>query len=243
MDDSRALLELSRQLSTLADRDAYLETAGPRLRALFDADEVIWTDVDLVAGVVDARWGAAPDPALGADLAPHAADHPAIVSYVREPADLRPRRVSDVASDQVWWSGAAYEAVFRGRCGRYQLSLVVSLTAPVTGAGWTLLRDGGDFSDDEVRRAALTLPLLTALELMYRRLPPAGELDDLGGLTQRELGVLRLLATGLPATDIGNPLGIEMRTVRKHLQHVYRKLGAHDRVRALNLARGRGLVP
>lgn len=62
------------------------------------------------------------------------------------------------------------------------------------------------------------------------------------GLTARELEVLELLAQGLLATSIASRLSLSPRTVHKHLGNIYDKLGVHDRLVAVSLARGRGLV-
>lgn len=62
------------------------------------------------------------------------------------------------------------------------------------------------------------------------------------GLTTRELEVLELLAQGLLATSIAARLSLSPRTVHKHLGNIYDKLGVHDRLVAVSLARGRGLV-
>jgi len=51
--------------------------------------------------------------------------------------------------------------------------------------------------------------------------------------------VIRWLAAGKTDRDIGTILGISARTVHKHLQHIYEKLGVETRTaavaRALNL--------
>lgn len=62
------------------------------------------------------------------------------------------------------------------------------------------------------------------------------------GLTSRELEVLDLLAQGLLATSIASRLALSPRTVHKHLGNIYDKLGVHDRLVAVSLARRRGLV-
>jgi DNA-binding CsgD family transcriptional regulator len=62
------------------------------------------------------------------------------------------------------------------------------------------------------------------------------------GLTGRELEVLELLSQGLLATSIASRLSLSPRTVHKHLGNIYDKLGVHDRLVAVSLARGRGLV-
>lgn len=61
-------------------------------------------------------------------------------------------------------------------------------------------------------------------------------------MTDRELQVLSLLADGLLATSIASRLQLSPRTVHKHLGNIYRKLGVHDRLVAVSLARLHGLV-
>lgn len=61
-------------------------------------------------------------------------------------------------------------------------------------------------------------------------------------MTDRELQVLALLAEGLLATSIASRLQLSPRTVHKHLGNIYRKLGVHDRLVAVSLARLHGLV-
>lgn len=61
-------------------------------------------------------------------------------------------------------------------------------------------------------------------------------------MTDRELQVLTLLADGLLATSIASRLRLSPRTVHKHLGNIYRKLGVHDRLVAVSLARLHGLV-
>ena len=54
--------------------------------------------------------------------------------------------------------------------------------------------------------------------------------------------ILGLLAEGLLATSIASRLRLSPRTVHKHLGNIYRKLGVHDRLVAVSLARLQGLV-
>lgn len=62
-------------------------------------------------------------------------------------------------------------------------------------------------------------------------------------LTPREIEVLQLLAVGLSGRSIARRLGSSEGTVRKHLEHIYSKLGAHDRLAAVGLAREYSLIP
>ena len=55
--------------------------------------------------------------------------------------------------------------------------------------------------------------------------------------------MLELLARGLLATSIASRLSLSPRTVHKHLGNIYRKLGVHDRLVAVGVARANGLLP
>ncbi len=67
------------------------------------------------------------------------------------------------------------------------------------------------------------------------------EPDD-GGLTPRELDVLRLLAKGLSNPEIADALYIGRGTVRTHVSNILGKLGARTRTEATMLARDRELI-
>ena len=66
--------------------------------------------------------------------------------------------------------------------------------------------------------------------------------SDVLGLTGRELAVLHLLVEGCTAVAMAHRLGISVRTVQKHLEHVYRKLGVADRLGAVLTAQRAGLI-
>jgi LuxR family transcriptional regulator, maltose regulon positive regulatory protein len=61
-------------------------------------------------------------------------------------------------------------------------------------------------------------------------------------LTDRELGVLRLLATDLSRREIANALYVTQNTVKTHLKGIYRKLDATSREGAVARARELGLL-
>ena len=61
-------------------------------------------------------------------------------------------------------------------------------------------------------------------------------------LTPRELGVLRLLANGLPNKIIAQQLGISEHTVKFHVNSILSKLGAHSRTEAVTKAARLGLI-
>lgn len=61
-------------------------------------------------------------------------------------------------------------------------------------------------------------------------------------LSERELEVLRLIAEGLSNREIAGQLIISFGTVRKHVENIRSKLGAHSRLQAVNQARALGLL-
>ena len=61
-------------------------------------------------------------------------------------------------------------------------------------------------------------------------------------LSDRELDVLRYLATNLSTRDIAQALHVSRNTVKSHQQHVYRKLDVGSRVAAVARARALQLL-
>ena len=70
---------------------------------------------------------------------------------------------------------------------------------------------------------------------------PGGDLQML--LSHRDLEVLRKLMHGLPNKGIARALGISEHTVKQHLKRIYSKIGARNRVQAVERARVGKLNP
>lgn len=66
--------------------------------------------------------------------------------------------------------------------------------------------------------------------------------DANGGLTARELEVLRLIADGRSNRQIGNELFISEKTAGRHVSNIFAKLGVHNRAQVARLAAERGMV-
>ncbi|GLZ28025.1 hypothetical protein Lesp02_02150 [Lentzea sp. NBRC 105346] len=62
------------------------------------------------------------------------------------------------------------------------------------------------------------------------------------GITPRELDVLQLLCEGLTADAIARRLDVSARTVTKHQERLYRKLGTSDRLTTVLRAQRLGIV-
>jgi two-component system, NarL family, nitrate/nitrite response regulator NarL len=65
---------------------------------------------------------------------------------------------------------------------------------------------------------------------------------ELPALTKRELEVLALLASGLTNKEIARNISLSPETVKDHLENLYRKLDAQDRMGALGRARELGMA-
>uniref|UniRef100_A0A7C2G3E0 Response regulator transcription factor n=1 Tax=Thermus islandicus TaxID=540988 RepID=A0A7C2G3E0_9DEIN len=121
-----------------------------------------------------------------------------------------------------------------GYCGL--IALLTTYQEPV------LLREAARAGADAYFSKELSAPelkrrLLRVLSGEERLLPP-----DLPALTPREEEVLKLLARGLSAKEMARALGLSPDTVRDHLESLYAKLEARNRVEALERARTLGFL-
>src|SRR5690606_13207801 len=92
--------------------------------------------------------------------------------------------------------------------------------------------DGRQLVARSLGRAGLDETML----LLQRREDAAGSRLDDAALTPRETEVLSWVAKGKTNRDIAEILGMSPRTVNKHLEHVFEKLGVETRAAAAALA-------
>ena len=97
-------------------------------------------------------------------------------------------------------------------------------------------------ADDYVVKPFVLDELLARVQRLARRSRPVAR-TLFGGLTPRELEVLRLLADGLDHLAIAHRLVIAPKTVEKHIEHILMKLGVHTRAQAVALAFQEELPP
>jgi DNA-binding NarL/FixJ family response regulator len=96
------------------------------------------------------------------------------------------------------------------------------------------------------RGEALLAPTVTRrlLDRFAQGLPgaPGEPPPELSSLTERELEVLGLLASGLSNAELAERLFLSETTVKTHVSSILRKLGLRDRVQAVVLAYQAGLA-
>jgi DNA-binding NarL/FixJ family response regulator len=91
---------------------------------------------------------------------------------------------------------------------------------------------------------ALLAPSVTrkVIEDFVRRPPPRSHAADVGRLTEREVEVLQLLATGKSNSELAAHLYLGEGTIKTHVSNVLTKLGLRDRMQAVVFAYESGLV-
>lgn len=170
--------------------------------------------------------------------------HP-LPRYRAQTGDPRPKRLEDVVRAG-WRVHAATRRSFAAlRISEHQADFVVPSGEDYE--GWVLIAP--------TRISRLQMRPLTEHGRLLRGLDSHVELlgrlrahgrrtsDTDVALTPREVVVLQLIYAGRTAASIGAQLGVSPRTVHKHQEHIYRKLGACDRLGAVLAGQRAGLLP
>ncbi len=103
---------------------------------------------------------------------------------------------------------------------------------------------------DQNIRANYARKLLSSLQTIHNdrvSAQPQAELRSrhsslVDPLSERELEVLRLLASGLAPAEVAKKLYLSPYTLKAHTQNIYAKLSVHSRIEAINKARELGLL-
>lgn len=220
------------------------------LRRLLHADVASYNDVQPGAqtasvAVVEPTWAGArvPDGPVLSDLL---CRHPLVQHYVAH-QETCPRTVRDLMPQRAWLDTSA------GCMLREILGVTEQLVLPMPGPqgsvrAWVVMRSSTPFSEAERGMARRVLPLLAAVDTQVDA--PQGparaggpRMAETPRLTNREVAVLELLVEGLTAAAVARRLGISPRTVAKHLEHIYRRLGVTNRVSAVLAAQAAGYLP
>jgi len=177
------------------------------------------------------------DPAALEVFRAHMAEHP-LVTHSLATTDGGPASISEVVGRQRFRRLGIYSEYFRHVPTDDQLAFTLPGTARGQVIGIALSRSGPDFSkaDSAVLRSVMP-PMRNALRRSVRRrraqAAVAADPDALAGLTGRELQVLQMAARGRTNLAIARAIDVSPRTVAKHLEHIYRKLGVTGRAAAV----------
>jgi DNA-binding CsgD family transcriptional regulator len=247
--DSGTLLELIGDVQGLLNLDAFRRGLVHALGHAVPADWVSLNDI----GPDPASTVVVIEPAFPREdheLFARLAHQNPLIERFAATGDGRAYRFSDVIAPDKLRALELYRA-FYGPLG-LEHQIAFTLPHPPTRLlGVALSRRDRDFTDDERALLDTARPFLatayrnavehTALQGELRRRPapldPPSNLDGLiaRGLTPRESEVLGWVATRRSDAEIAVLLEISERTVHKHLQHAYRKLGVRDRADAAML--------
>jgi DNA-binding CsgD family transcriptional regulator len=173
----------------------------------------------------------------------HFFEHPLVRHHGLEGGMLT-RRISDLVSRHDFQRSALYADYYR------RIGLEYAIAVPLFSDRRTLVsvvlnRRGLDFDERDRERLDLLRPHLAFLYGQARKaaatpsarppLVPVPVPPDASppGLTLREAEVMHWLARGKTDSDIAALLSISPRTVQKHLEHVYVKLGVETRTAAV----------
>ncbi|HMQ91314.1 MAG TPA: response regulator transcription factor [Flavilitoribacter sp.] len=93
--------------------------------------------------------------------------------------------------------------------------------------------DGGAPMSPAIARKALVL---------LRKNPAPAPVEENHDLSPREIELLEHLSKGLRYEQVAANLNISTGTVRKHIEHIYRKLQVHNKTAAVEAAKRKGVI-
>jgi DNA-binding CsgD family transcriptional regulator len=162
----------------------------------------------------------------------HFHEHPLVRAHGRNPS-ARTHRVSDLTPARAFHRTPLYNDYYR------PIGIDHAMAVPVHVRGGVLVsfvfnRRGRDFSDRDRACVESIRPHLGNLYRLTRAVEgPQAAWGVPSALTAREREVLQWLSGGKTDRDIATILGISPRTVHKHLQRIYEKLGVETRTAAV----------
>lgn len=144
-------------------------------------------------------------------------------SYPQRTGDTRVARMSDFGSPRGEW------LLVQGLCP--EMTVPLPLPDPMY-HGLLLWRyDGPDFGERDLLLMTLLRPHIAEMHTrQLRRQTGAPE------LTPRQWSILRMVASGCTNRQVGRALGLTERTVAKHLENIYHRLGVQSRTEAIAAA-------
>ncbi len=169
-----------------------------------------------------------------------------LIARLMRTHDGRAYRFSDEVTLEELHALEIYREVYAHMEIEYQLAFTLPAERDHF-LGVALSRKHEDFSDDERDLLNAARPFLiqsyrnvVAFDRLRRQTLPAlapltGDARGQFGLTPRESEVLTAVVGGRSNQETADELGLSVRTVQKHLEHAFRKLGVKSRTEAAAL--------
>jgi DNA-binding NarL/FixJ family response regulator len=200
---------------------------GLRTILQLEDDVEVIADVESAEDLVELVWQTKPDLVLLDICMPQGSGLDAVPAVVRINPETRVLvlTASDEQSEHV-------RALMLGAKG---VVLKDSARQTLMEAIRTVCR-GGFWIDPRMRRSVIGEPA------QDRAGGDGRSMRGSSGLTDRELEIVRLVASGQKNKEVSAALAISERTVKAHLQNIFQKLGLRDRVALVMYALQRGLT-
>ena len=256
--DLRAALDFASRAAAVRDTEDVADALLPALCELLDCPGAILHEVDLDTGAqFDLFWPRAlADPDVVAAYAAVMRSHPFIrVASMGEP--VVGVRISDLMSRRAWRSTDVYGTALKQLWAEDQMTTTLARRG-TTAEGVSVVTDGRAFTERQRQLLLLVRPHVAAAQRRTHRSGATHRVMAVGDpatwvdrpcttedartgtgpaslLTPAERRVLDVAATGLTSAQVARRLGASPRTVEKHLEHAYDKLGVTNRVAALQV--------
>lgn len=243
--DYQSVLNVVREIHGIQRMDDFPRRAMSGIGHLIESDLLTYNEIDTRrrrAFMVQEPAGAI-SAAQVQTFERFAHQHPLINHYART-RESQPRKISDFLSLMEFRRLDLYQEFFRDVALHYQMAVTIPSANAVV-IGIALNRARSDFSERDRSVLDLVRPHLVQA---YRNIAERGALREraeaaeralwagsatvLASLTSREHQVLALVADGKTNPQIAGRLSLSPRTVQKHLEHVYDKLGVRTRTAA-----------
>jgi len=161
----------------------------------------------------------------------HFPQHPLVRAHGRKPG-VGTRCISDLVAESAFQETPLYNEYYRAIGIRHAMAVPIYVDGRLL-VSFVFNRSGSAFGERERELGEAVRPHLANL---YRL---GGHIPKVAGspLTAREREVLEWVAAGKTNRDIAALLGAKPRTIEKHLERVYEKLGVETRTAAAARAR------
>jgi DNA-binding CsgD family transcriptional regulator len=163
-------------------------------------------------------------------------DHPLVREHGRNACAVT-RHIGELVPETAFHRSPLYNDYYRVIGIDHVMAVPIHVDRRLL-VSFVLNRSRRGFSDRDRERLEVMRPHLGNLYRLGVAASRAPDAHMAESLTPREREVVRWLAAGKTDRDIGAILGISARTVHKHLQHIYEKLGVETRTAAVMRAAG-----